>query len=409
LLSVYADGRISDVTTLQRLEERFAAAGLEARIVPFLDALLDGDSAVADTALTIACSYHVALTSLLAGVPVINLYENAYYLEKLEGLARVFHVPGDLHVRIGAGNEDLLQAAKRALVDQGLQWQLDAGMRRGAIAHARANAEAESRLHGFLEHGRVRDLEARYLETTDLLRDAFEQISDLRFEREHLNNLVENRERVSPAKEPEGYVNNVARIRALVARLLPEGAVVGIVSRGDDRLLDIPGRTMWHFPRDATGSYVGFHPAGSPQAIDFLEMLRADGADFLVFPSVSFWWLSHYDAFTQHLESRYERVLDDVACQVYALRRSAAVETIEASIVDEEERLADLRALLSRLSAQEDRNAPRGAGSIESPVASPPQRTLAPQRSSARTLSTKSRSARASRATKRAHPLKKEA
>jgi len=198
----------------------------------------------------------------------------------------------------------------------------------------------------------------------------------------------------------------VARIRALVARLLPEGAVVGIVSHGDDRLLDIPGRTMWHFPRDATGSYAGFHPAGSSQAIEFLELLRAEGGDFLVLPSVSFWWLTHYDAFTRHLESRYDRVLDDPACQVYALRPSAAVETIEASIAHEEERLADLRAMFSRLSAQQELEA---ADPLDRRMTLPPIRRLARQKSSSGWTPSTTHSARPSRSAKRAHPPKKEA
>ena len=124
--------------------------------------------------------------------------------------------------------------------------------------------------------------------------------------------------------QPRHYVALVDRIRGIADEALPAGATVAVVSRGDYRLMHLGGRQAWHFPRTETGLYAGYHPRTSEDAIDHLEALRAAGADFLLFPATSIWWLDHYEGFRDHLEGRYPRALDDPAvCVAFDLTRSA--------------------------------------------------------------------------------------
>jgi GT2 family glycosyltransferase len=106
--------------------------------------------------------------------------------------------------------------------------------------------------------------------------------------------------------EPSKYLayrKLLGRFRGLVCSAVPENATVLVVSRGDEELLELPGRQGWHFPQDEGGGYSGYHPQDSAEAIAQLEKLRARGAGYIVFPSTALWWLEHYAEFGQYLQS----------------------------------------------------------------------------------------------------------
>jgi hypothetical protein len=108
---------------------------------------------------------------------------------------------------------------------------------------------------------------------------------------------------------------------------VPEGATVLVVSKGDDDLVEVEGRKAWHFPQLDDGTYSGHHPADDDEAIAELERLRERGAEYLVLPASSMWWLDHYQGFRRHLE-RYERNGGDPAVAlIYRLEEPVSVET----------------------------------------------------------------------------------
>jgi SAM-dependent methyltransferase len=116
------------------------------------------------------------------------------------------------------------------------------------------------------------------------------------------------------------YRKLVRRTRETVDETLPAGRIVLIMTRGDDDLLNLDGREGWHFPRDDRGGYSGSYPADSAAAIAHLEELRARGAEYLVVPRTSLWWLDHFAEFGRHLEGRYPVVARDAdTCTIYAL------------------------------------------------------------------------------------------
>jgi GT2 family glycosyltransferase len=102
-----------------------------------------------------------------------------------------------------------------------------------------------------------------------------------------------------------GYRRLADRVCAAVAEAVPRGSTVLVVSRGDRDLVRLEEREAHHFPQDPSGGYLGHHPRDSEEAIVQLEALRAAGAEYLVLPSIYYWWLEHYSGFAEHLSSRY--------------------------------------------------------------------------------------------------------
>ncbi|MCW3050008.1 MAG: hypothetical protein JWO74_4292 [Solirubrobacterales bacterium] len=118
----------------------------------------------------------------------------------------------------------------------------------------------------------------------------------------------------------ERYAEVTDRIRAVVDSALPPHATVIVVSRGDERLLDLVGRRAWHFPQEAGGVYAGHHPGDSTEAIAHLEELRARGGEFLLVPATGLWWLDHYGELAEHLDRSARPVVrEDGTCVIYAL------------------------------------------------------------------------------------------
>lgn len=120
------------------------------------------------------------------------------------------------------------------------------------------------------------------------------------------------------ASEKLGYRSFVQRVRAAVEEAVPEGASVLVVSRGDRELVKLGARDASHFPQDQTGGYLGHHPLDSDEAIARLEQLRHDGAEYLVLPATSHWWLEHYGGLAAHLRERCAGSEHGV-CRIYRL------------------------------------------------------------------------------------------
>lgn len=116
------------------------------------------------------------------------------------------------------------------------------------------------------------------------------------------------------------YEREAEQVREAVKETVPSGSTVLVISRGDERLLQLNGRRAQHFPQTADGAWAGHHPADSAEAVEHLESLRDRGAEFLVIPPTYLWWLRHYDGLRRHLESEYEPVVsDDRAGAIYRL------------------------------------------------------------------------------------------
>jgi len=115
-----------------------------------------------------------------------------------------------------------------------------------------------------------------------------------------------------------------ARFRTAVAALTPAGATVAVVSKGDADLVSLPGRTGWHVPRQADGVWAGYTPADAGAAVAHIEALKTAGADYLVFPPTTVWWLEFYPQLKHHLERNYRTHSNDHVGQIYSFHQPAA-------------------------------------------------------------------------------------
>jgi GT2 family glycosyltransferase len=115
-----------------------------------------------------------------------------------------------------------------------------------------------------------------------------------------------------------GYSRLVERIRAACREEVPGGARVLVVSRGDRDLVDLGDLDAGHFPQDQQGRYLGHHPRDSEDAVAQLEALRESGAEYLLLPATSSWWLDHYEGLAAHLRERCEAT-ELGFCTIYRL------------------------------------------------------------------------------------------
>jgi GT2 family glycosyltransferase len=124
------------------------------------------------------------------------------------------------------------------------------------------------------------------------------------------------------ARRPSAdYLNMVARIHELTDRALPPDTSVVVVSNGDEKLLELGGRTACHLPQDASGAYAGHHPADSAAVVEQLESLREQGKEWLLLPATSFWWLDYYPDLAAYLLKCGSPLVDEpTVCRIFSLQ-----------------------------------------------------------------------------------------
>jgi hypothetical protein len=207
---------------------------------------------------------------------------------------------GDQRARLDAAVADLKRAREQARVLKRREVALEQRVaeRSDELERARAERDEERRVRHRLES----ELEASRREVSRLRASDESGGSD-----------------AAPSAPRPGFENLASEVRERARELIPSGATVLVAGKGDEALLRLDGRTGWHFPMAEDGRYAGFHPAGDTAAIAQLEALRARGADHLLLPKTTLWWLDHYQGLRRHLEDRYTVVLTDEHCAIYRL------------------------------------------------------------------------------------------
>ncbi len=141
----YDDRRLSE----RPLVERLAAHGrIGSRVAGAPLVLRPGDleaslGVLADAALTVSSSYHVALTSDLLGVPAVLMAGTPYYEQKAAGLAADFGLPPAFTVRAQARPDEAAAAIAAALLRPD---ELRAALRQGTQLSIARRREAEREL-----------------------------------------------------------------------------------------------------------------------------------------------------------------------------------------------------------------------------------------------------------------------
>lgn len=133
----YEDPRVSERQIISNLLEQrgdgLEGAGFKlAEPLDVLEDAIDNELATFRRArLTVSCSYHVTLTSLLAGIPTVFLAQNDYYAQKAAGLRDLFELGAE---QVGVpGTPKDARAAIEVLVDGGSRAML--------VAHLQTQAQ----------------------------------------------------------------------------------------------------------------------------------------------------------------------------------------------------------------------------------------------------------------------------
>lgn len=149
---------------------------------------------------------------------------------------------------------------------------------------------------------------------------------------EHARVFAANRERFErssghPWTSHEGrpddaYRTMVAGVHAAIADVVPEGATVLVVSKGDDELLAVPARVARHFPADADGGFAGWYAEGVDDVVRQIDREVARGAGYLVFPPTAGWWFDFYAGLESWIGRQFDEVGGTHACRIFAHRHA---------------------------------------------------------------------------------------
>ena len=262
-------------------------------------------------------AFYLALRQFVPGVEAVGA-------EALDLLGAYAADAGDQQFRLDATVAELRRARERArtLKRRGIALEQRLAERGDEIQRATADRDEERRLRKQYEAecdrlAGQRDEERR-------LRRRFEfEVETSRREADRLRASADRSgsdAAPSPAA-PQRRARDglVSEVRERAAELIPSEATVVVAGKGDEALLQLDGPTGWHFPMAEDGRYAGFHPAGDTAAIAQLEAMRARGADHLLLPATTLWWLDHYEGLRRHLEDRYTALLTDEHCAIYRL------------------------------------------------------------------------------------------
>ena len=176
-------------------------------------------------------------------------------------------------------------------------------------------------------------------------RDLAEQLAargqrdiQLRYSEEAVARQIEQRLRAIAGREAlptlrremrefyDAYSALAAAVRRSIETLTPRGAQILVVSSGDEGLVEFSDRVGSHFPQEKDGTYAGYHPPNSEWAIGHLKDLQAAGAEFLLFPGTSCWWLDYYGGLQRHLTSTCELIRANQYFVLYRLEPASRMD-----------------------------------------------------------------------------------
>lgn len=121
----------------------------------------------------------------------------------------------------------------------------------------------------------------------------------------------------SRAEQAEREIAVAQRLSAI----LPHGARYILVDQDETDIKDGIASPAIPF-LERNGHYWG-PPADDAHAISELERLRREGAQFIVFPWLAFWWLEHYGGFAAHLNNTGRCLEKNELLAVYGLDQSS--------------------------------------------------------------------------------------
>jgi len=146
-LIAYRDGRVDELPALAHLREACTERGVELAEPRLLRpaGLAAAAPSLTAASLTVSCSYHVALTSLMLGVPALLIADNPYYEQKAAELRDAFDLPRAFLAAAGADSAAVAAGLASTLLDDGRGRELRETIAAGAnrLRERRAATETE--------------------------------------------------------------------------------------------------------------------------------------------------------------------------------------------------------------------------------------------------------------------------
>lgn len=198
-------------------------------------------------------------------------------------------------------------------------------------SHARCQAALDNaRQYSEKHHNSMRMLEGiRKIMSGDPLQSANTNSQNAAATRNGtLPGLPEN-EKNEQVPRPSEHLALIKRLREVVQSTLPWQANILLVSDGEQELLPT-GRL---FSQNENGRPASHEANDGDEAIDRLEKLRDEGAEFLIVPEPFFKWLDSRTAFNRYLAHRYRVVCRrEDTCVILDLRQPMEQHTFSVVI-----------------------------------------------------------------------------
>jgi GT2 family glycosyltransferase/2-polyprenyl-3-methyl-5-hydroxy-6-metoxy-1,4-benzoquinol methylase len=236
----------------------------------------------------------------------------AQLAEKTEALGRARRLDDEREAAIGELRESLLDRHELESEIESIRYLL--AKQSAALGLLGREVAASAERDARLEQSLARVHEDVLLRQDDVQASLYE-----------VRGLLARSEATAPDPRQDDYQQTIRRVQEAVRRHLPRTAIVLVISRGDDALVSLYGRTGWHFPRRDDGVWAGEYPATSTSAVAQLESQRAQGAEFLIVPKPALWWLEFYAQLKRYLDHRYRVVHREPACVMYDIRQPQPV------------------------------------------------------------------------------------
>lgn len=175
-----------------------------------------------------SCSYHIALTSLLLGLPTAIVVGNRYYRQKAAGLQSDFSLPDTLLLEPRSSPGAAARRAFDELSDAEGRAALDAAQYGGALRVVARRREAEEKLAQVLSEAveagigpSVETLQRRLQRGSVAAAELMHEVAILRVERQALVRVAEDqRARLAPLEQ--ALIEQRTTVARLSALSLPE-------------------------------------------------------------------------------------------------------------------------------------------------------------------------------------------
>lgn len=212
-LIAYQDGRVDERAAAERLRDACVAHGIEVAEPQLLHPAGLGETApsLAEASLTVSCSYHVALTSLMLEVPTVVLADNPYYEQKAAGLAAAFGLPPTFTTASTAAPDTKAAEIAAVLFDANRGAALRSGLAAGASELRRRRAATEAELLARLGAAAATALGGRVEELAERLRQRSAEPAELQAQ------LAERQTELEALRSLNGGAPLEAELRAQAA------------------------------------------------------------------------------------------------------------------------------------------------------------------------------------------------